>query len=199
MNYTSDYYAQKAKNEHYNARSVYKLKEIDKKFLSLKKHSFTQKNIRVLDLGAAPGSWTQYLLNTLHNSSHIVSVDITPIQLHTTKKHATLHTITGDFTTTHIISHIEKLGPYNYIISDAAPSTTGNKTLDTTASEFLVESAFEISKQFLCKNGIFVAKIFQGAGLPMLLKEINTVFKKTTRFKPHSARSRSFELYLICR
>lgn len=192
QNYKQDFYALKAKKEGYSARSVYKLQEIHTKHLDLQNIS------NVLDLGAAPGSWTQYLQKHLSKSAHIFSVDIVPlkIQLNPFPK---VTQIQADFTDPTHIEKIVALGPFDLIISDAAPLTTGNRGLDTAKSEQLVETIIHIAKKSLIQNSCLVTKIFQGQGCSSLLRELRTIYSKVSCFRPKAVKPSSFETYIICR
>ena len=128
-----DFWSQKAFSEGYPARSVYKLKEIDEKFGMIKK------NYTVLDLGSAPGSWTTFLLRQMDGSGKVVSCDLNPLSK--IVKGENLLFIQGDLNAPEIRKQIKENGPYDLVVCDAAPKTTGNRTVDTARSEQLVEMA----------------------------------------------------------
>lgn len=189
-NYTKpDYWSKKAFSEGYPARSVYKLKEIDEKFGLFKKNS------RVLDLGAAPGSWTTFALRILNESGHITAIDLSPLS--TDVKGSNLSFFQGDMSSPSILSQAKNSGPYDLIICDAAPATTGNKTVDTARSSGLVELAIYYAEQMLVPGGKFVVKIFQGGDQQDHLKKMRTLFLSAKGFKPTACRTESFETYLI--
>lgn len=190
--YTHDYYAKKAKSEGFVARSVYKLHEIHNKYLSLN----TARNI--LDLGAAPGSWSQYLQKHISQNAQIIAVDLQPLSA-VLKPSPKITQIQADFTEPDIIEQLISLGPYDLVLSDAAPSTTGNRSTDTALSEQLVETIAYIAQKSLNPNGYMVAKIFQGQGMTTLLKELRSHYSKVSCMKPKAVRPASFETYLICR
>ena len=125
-----DFWSQKAFKEGYPARSVYKLQEIDQKFKMLK-------NARsVLDLGSAPGSWTTWLLRNVDSSSKVVSCDLNPLSK--SVKGSNLVFFQGDLTDEEIRNQIKEQGPFDLVVCDAAPLTTGNRTIDTARSRCLV-------------------------------------------------------------
>ena len=122
-----DFWSQKAFSEGYPARSVYKLKEIDEKFGMIKK------NYTVLDLGAAPGSWTTFLLRKMEGSGKVVACDLNPLAK--SVKGDNLFFIQGDLNAPEIRKVIKENGPYDLVVCDAAPKTTGNRTVDTARSK----------------------------------------------------------------
>jgi 23S rRNA (uridine2552-2'-O)-methyltransferase len=184
-----DYWSQKAFKEGYPARSVYKLKEMDEKFGLLKK------NARVLDLGAAPGSWTTFVLRALDGNGHVTAIDLSPLAKDV--KGTNLSFFQGDLYSAAIRAEAARLGPYDLVICDAAPATTGNRTVDTTRSSGLVELAIFYAEQMLVTGGNFVVKIFQGGDQQDLLKKIRSLFTTAKGFKPEACRIESFETYLV--
>jgi len=184
-----DFWSKKAFSEGYPARSVYKLKEMDEKF------GLIHKNTRVLDLGAAPGSWTTYVLRALDGGGHITSVDLSPLAKDV--KGENLSFFQGDLYAPAIRDSVQKLGPYNLVICDAAPATTGSRTVDTARSSGLVEMAIWYAEQMLIPGGNFVVKIFQGGDQQEFLKKLRTLFVTARGFKPEACRAESFETYLV--
>lgn len=184
-----DYWSRKAFSEGYPARSVYKLKEIDEKFGMIKK------NYRVLDLGSAPGSWTTFVLRLLDGTGHVTSIDLQPLSK--SVKGDNLSFFQGDLYDESIRTAAQGLGPYNLVICDAAPPTTGNRIVDTARSTGLVELAIYYAAQMLCPGGNFAVKIFQGGDQQQLLKKMRGIFASAKGFKPEACRSESFETYLI--
>ncbi len=184
-----DYWSKKAFSEGYPARSVYKLKEIDEKFGILKK------NTKILDLGAAPGSWTVFALKMLDGTGYVTSIDISPLAKGL--KAANLCFIQGDLYDERVRAHALSLGPYNSVICDAAPATTGNRIVDTARSTGLVELAIFYAQEMLKFGGNFVVKVFQGGDQQNLLSLMRKIFKTVRGFKPEACRSESFETYLI--
>ncbi len=184
-----DYWSQKAFAEGYPARSVYKLKEMDEKFGLLKKNS------RVLDLGAAPGSWTTFVLRSLEGNGHVTAIDLAPLSKDV--KGNNLAFFQGDLYAPAIRDAALKLGPYNLVVCDAAPATTGNRTVDTARSSGLVELAIYYAEQMLLPGGNFVVKIFQGGDQQEHLKKLRSLFATAKGFKPEACRTESFETYLV--
>ncbi len=198
--YKSDYYAKKAQNENFAARSVYKLKEINSKFRLFSNILKKKGCVRILDLGAAPGSWTQYILRTTEERVQLVSVDLQALnQKIRADGHSRLTTLEGSFTDATMQNKLSNLGPYHCILSDAAPRTSGNKIVDTSASQNLVEAVFTIAKTSLVKGGTMVAKIFQGAEEKMLIQSIKDHFKQVHLYRPQCVKKHSFEHYIVCR
>jgi len=184
-----DFWSKKAFSEGYPARSVYKLKEMDEKFNLLKK------NYRVLDLGAAPGSWTTFVLRYLEGNGYVTAIDLSPLSKDV--KGDNLSFFQGDLYAPAIREEAKKLGPYNLVICDAAPATIGNRTVDTARSSGLVELAIYYAEQMLLPGGNFVVKIFQGGDQQSFLKKLREQFTSARGFKPEACRTESFETYLI--
>lgn len=181
-----DHYSREAERHGYVARSAWKLQEIHQRFRLLSSGQ------RVLDLGAAPGSWSQYALSKI-GAGHIIAVDLQELKIH----HAQVTFIRGSITDEVVRTQIADHGPYDVLISDLAPHTTGNRIVDTAASEELFLSALQIARHYLCKGGSFVVKIFQGECTRDACTHTDLLFDNTHVFKPTASRSRSFETYLI--
>lgn len=184
-----DFWSQKAFSEGYPARSVYKLKEIDEKFGMIKK------NYTVLDLGSAPGSWTTFLLRQMDSSGKVVSCDLNPLSK--IVKGENLVFIQGDLNAPEIRKQIKENGPYDLVVCDAAPKTTGNRTVDTARSEQLVEMAIWYAQTMLKQGGNFTVKIFQNGDQQKFLKAMREIFTSAKGFKPEACRAESFETYLV--
>lgn len=187
---TADSYTQRAHREGYPARSVYKLEEIQKA------NNIIKPGDNVLDVGAAPGSWTLYTHRAiLHGRGHIVSVDLNPLSLNPVPPTVTAYV--GDAFSPEIHEKLASHAPFDAIISDAAPMTTGNRTVDTSKSEALADLVLSLAQSFLKPHGNLVIKIFQGGGQQQLLLQMRHLFKKAKTLKPKACRSDSFETYLI--
>lgn len=184
-----DFWSRKAFKEGYPARSVYKLKEMNEKFKLIPNGGC------VLDLGAAPGSWTSYLLRTLSKSSRIVACDLN--ELSKDVKAENLSFVRGDLNEADVREQIRGLGPYDTIVCDAAPLTTGNRIVDTARSSQLVEMAIWYAEKMLASGGNFCVKMFQNGDQQASLKKMREVFATAKGFKPEACRSESFEMYLI--
>ncbi len=185
-----DYYFKRAKKEDYPARSVYKLKEMDKKFNLFKRGQ------KVLDLGASPGSWTKYAKERIGREGEVVAVDLNPLKIPLGNE---IIFYQGD-----ILNRDEELdeilkekSPFDIVMSDMAPKTTGIRITDQTRSLELAEMALEISREFLKKDGIFIVKIFNGPDVPGFQKRVRNFFKTLKTYKPKSSRSESKETYIL--
>jgi len=184
-----DFYSQKAKEEGYLARSVYKLKEINEKFKLIKKGQ------NILDLGCAPGSWSQYISKII-NPGIIVGIDIK--DCHFSDENFIF--IKGDFEKEdNKILIKEKIDnkKFDGIVSDMAPDTEGDDNIDRFRSSQLVENALEFCFDNLKKDGFFIAKIFQGGDEKEVMNKIKFFFKEAKWFKPKSCRQNSVEIYIV--
>ena len=184
-----DGFAKRARREGYAARSVYKLDEIDQRF------SLLRKGIRVLEIGSSPGSWSQRILERIGHSGSLVAVDLQP----TAVDDARMIFIEGDMTSATIREAIGHHGPYDLLLSDAAPKTTGTPSLDALRSSDLVEQILALSDEILVPGSTAVMKVYQGAELPALLDAARRRFERTQTTKPQASRSESVETYLIGR
>lgn len=184
-----DFWSRKAFSEGYPARSVYKLQEIDEKFGMIKK------NYTVLDLGSSPGSWTTFLMRKMEGTGKVVSCDLNPLSKDV--KGDNLIFIQGDLTKKSIRDKIREIGPYDLVVCDAAPKTTGNRIVDTASSQFLVEMAIWYAEKMLKSGGNFAVKIFQNGDQQAMLKKMREIFTSAKGFKPEACRRESFETYLI--
>ncbi len=186
----ADSYTKRAHKEGYPARSVYKLEEIQKATKLIKSGD------NVLDVGAAPGSWTLYThRELLKGKGRIIAVDLNPLNLNPIPP--TVTAFVGDAFSKEIRPLLVENGPYDVIISDVAPMTMGNRAVDTTRSEYLAEQVVHLAKEHLKEHGNLVVKIFQGGGQVDIIKDMRTFFTKVKPFKPKACRDDSFEIYLI--
>lgn len=185
-----DYYWKKSKDQGYPARSVFKLQEIQEKYRPIAPGS------RVLDLGAAPGSWSLWLLDLLAGNGTVTGVDLNdPDQKLQSRRN--YHFLRADFSSEETGRWIREHGPYDAVVSDAAPSTTGNRTLDTARSADIARVVLDICEQVLVARGSCVLKIFQGGEERELLARMRTRFESARAFKPKASRSESMETYFI--
>jgi 23S rRNA (uridine2552-2'-O)-methyltransferase len=201
-----DHFSLKAQKEGYPARSVYKLKEMDEKFSLLKHRGKTP--LKVLDLGAAPGSWSLYVLRKLFTTGRsggnaektLVSIDLAPLSRQYDQglfdKPEFLF-IQGDFTIDEVRQAILSCAPYNLVLSDAAPATTGNRSVDTLRSLALSELVLDYAEIALAKGGNMALKVFQGGDTAALLKKMRSLFETAKSFKPQACRPESFETYYL--
>lgn len=182
-----DFYSKKAKKEGYFARSIYKLEEIQKKYNLFKKGQ------KILDIGCAPGSWSQYVLSQIGVNGFLVGIDFKEIKVSA----ANAIFIKGDFLKEENQLEIKKYAPFDGIISDMAPDTTGDKYTDNIRSSLLVEEALNFSFKNLKKGGFFIAKIFQGGDEKEIMEKIKKAFVNGRWFKPKSSRSISNEIFIV--
>ncbi len=173
----------KAKKEGFKARSVYKLFQLSKRYKLIRKRDI------VLDLGSYPGSWLQAIIQLGGNA---VGVDLRRIE---GINHAKF--ILGDVFNKGTVEKIKKHGPFNAVISDLAPNTTGIKDMDSENSYLLAEQALSIANQVLRKDGKFLCKIFEGEGTATLIENIRKHFKFVKASKPEASKKRSKEIYII--
>ena len=218
-----DYWTLRAKKEGYPARSVYKLEEIVKKFGLLNglgsrrgtpERSQTGAGPAILDVGAAPGSWSLWLLRQMKGRGTLMAVDIQDLDIVPQIEAMGLHKATGatkvdEPTRAHftfvkgsildepVRARLRELGPYNLVVSDAAPATSGNRLVDQARSEELVEAVIGLALGVLAPGGALVTKIFQGGEERRLLTELRAHFAQARAFKPQACRSESFETYLV--
>jgi 23S rRNA (uridine2552-2'-O)-methyltransferase len=184
-----DIYVRQSKIDGYRARSVYKLSEIHEKFRIFKG------GMSVLDIGAAPGSWSQYISKVVKNVK-LISVDL--------KKMENIDNsiqIIGDFTNTDIQKEIKKniTKKFDVVVSDMAVNTTGIKDIDAIQTGELCKEAMIFSNEILSKEGIFISKIFMGRTFNEIIELGKKIFKEVKVFKPKSSRIESKESFVICK
>ena len=184
-----DIYVRQSQVDGYRARSAYKLIEIDEKFKILKN------GISVIDLGASPGSWSQYISRTV-KSGRLVSIDIKGME----EIENTIQ-IKGDFTDLDSQEKIKRLfkSKVDVVVSDMAVNTTGIKDIDAIYTGELAMEAMNFSKEMLVKEGRFVSKIFLGSSFNEIVALGKKLFKEVKVFKPKSSRKESKESFIICK
>jgi 23S rRNA (uridine2552-2'-O)-methyltransferase len=184
-----DEYVKLAQAQGFRSRAVFKLKEIQEKDKLIKP------GMNVVDLGAAPGSWSQYTQTLLKNQGRIVALDILPMQ-----ELDGVNFIQGDFREDHILQKLMDIldnAPINVIMSDMAPNLSGNKAIDQPQSIYLAELALDTAKSVLMPGGSFLVKVFQGEGFDTYKKDTQDCFAKLLIRKPKASRPRSNEVYLV--
>lgn len=190
MKKVQDFYFKKAKQENYPARSVYKLKEIDKKF------GIFSKGQKVLDLGATPGSWTLGAAEKVGPTGRIISADIndttTGFPSQVTFVVQDVFNRSPEFETL-----LQETAPFDVVMSDMAPKTTGHKGTDQARSAALYEEALSVAVQYLGEGGHFVVKVFMGPDTQAFGETMRTYFTTVKSFKPKSTRSESVEIFYI--
>ena len=184
-----DTYVRQSKVDGYRARSAYKLKEIDEKFKIFKG------GMSVVDIGAAPGSWSQYVAKVV-NSGKIISIDLKEME----NIENTLQ-IQGDFT---LVDTQDQIKDYlkkkpDVVMSDMAVNTTGIKNIDSIQTGELCKEAMVFSKDVISEKGFFISKIFMGSTFNEIVALGKKIFKEVKVFKPKSSRKDSKESFIICK
>ena len=184
-----DKYVRQSKLEGYRSRAVYKLKELDEKFKIVKN------NLSILDIGSAPGSWTQYL-SEKSKGSKIMSIDLKEVE-----KIKDVYHVVGDFLDNKNQKIITDYFPQkiDLIVSDMAVNTTGNKNLDSIQTGELSLTAMHYAVDMLRPKGIFLSKIFMGSTFNEIVENAKKNFKESKIFKPPSSRKDSKESFIICK
>ena len=184
-----DIYVRQSKVDGYRARSAYKLIEIDEKFKIFKG------GLSVIDIGAAPGSWSQYALKAV-KSGRLISIDLKKME-----PIGNSIQIQGDFTEEKTKEEIKKNlnGKVDVVMSDMAVDTTGIKNIDSIQTGELCKEAMFFAKELMKDSGFFVSKIFMGGTFNEIVAEGKKYFKEVKVFKPKSSRKDSKESFIICR
>ena len=184
-----DNYVRQSKLEGYRSRAVYKLKELDEKFKIIKNH------LSILDIGSAPGSWTQYL-SEKSKGSKIMSIDLKEVD-----KIKDVYHVVGDFLDNENQKIITDYFPtkIDLVVSDMAVNTTGNKNLDSIQTGELSLTAMRFAVGMLRPKGIFLSKIFMGSTFNEIVENAKKNFKESKIFKPPSSRKDSKESFIICK
>jgi 23S rRNA (uridine2552-2'-O)-methyltransferase len=186
-NRPQDHFGRRARREGFAARSVFKLEEIDRRVKLLAPGK------RVLDLGAFPGSWTSYAAQRVGERGRVLGIDKTEFR-GTLPAWAEIRT--GDALTLDLVT---ELGPasFDVVLSDMAPSTTGQKFVDQARSYDLFSRALAVAEAVLVPGGHFVGKIFVGGDFELAKKEVHRIFEETKIIKPPASRSESYETFLV--
>lgn len=185
----SDEYVKRAREEGYASRAAYKLLELNSK------DSFLRPGMTVVDLGAAPGGWSQVAMERIGRNGRVIAVDLLPME-----PISGVTIIQGDFTEQQVLDSLLAAVPsggVDLVMSDMAPNISGNKSVDQPRSVCLVELALDCAYKILNKNGTFLAKIFQGEGVDALLAAMKQHFKVVKIRKPKASRARSSEIYIF--
>ena len=187
----SDPYVQRARRDGWRSRAVYKLEQI-----ALKERIFKPGMVCV-DLGAAPGSWSQYVTETLKGRVQIIAVDLLPMDAL-----PSVNFVQGDFTEEKIVTALRELSGENgtdLVMSDMAPNISGNRAVDQPRSMYLAELALDFCQQVLRPGGDFICKLFQGEGTDAFIVTARRAFKRVKVMKPKASRAGSREVYLVAR
>jgi 23S rRNA (uridine2552-2'-O)-methyltransferase len=185
-----DHYFQKAKNENYLARSIYKLEEIDQRYKVLRKGNF------VVDLGYYPGSWIQYTSKVIGEDGRVVGIDIQEVNKKLTGI-PNVRVYQKDIFNITDLTQLDVSEAFDVVLSDMAPSTTGIQSVDQIRSLNLVESVFGLLPKFLKPGGNFVIKVFDSQDAQNYLKSQKNLFNEFHYLKPKSTRSVSKEFFVI--
>ena len=184
-----DIYVKKSKQEGFRSRAVYKLQEINDK------HKVLKNGLSVIDLGAAPGGWSQFVIQKYKNCK-LLSIDLKEME-----PIGNSYQIVGDFNEENskekIITYFNE--KVDLVMSDMAVNTTGNKNLDSVVTGELCLEALRFAKDQLKPNGSFVSKIFMGSTFNEIIGEAKLTFKETNIYKPPSSRKESKESFIICK
>jgi 23S rRNA (uridine2552-2'-O)-methyltransferase len=187
----NDEYVKQAQREGYRSRAVYKLKELDEK------KKLLRPGMAVIDLGAAPGGWTQYLVEKLQGRGKIIALDILPMD-----PLPGVDIVQGDFHDDNVLAELMTYVPkggVDLLLSDMAPNMSGNITVDIPRAMALVELAFDLASSVLKPGGHLLMKVFHGEGFDELLKLARTQFEQVMVRKPAASRPRSREAYLLAK
>ena len=184
-----DKYVKLSRQDGYRSRAVYKLMELQKK------HGVIKKGMKIVDLGAAPGGWSQYCAEIVGDAGRVVASDILAID-----PLAHVEFVQGDFREEAVLEQIlQQLDSTktDLVISDMAPNLSGVASIDQPKSIYLCELALDMANQILVPNGSFIAKVFQGQGSDAFIREVRKVFKTVKITKPKASRPRSREVYVL--
>ena len=187
----ADDYVRRAQMEGWRSRAVYKLEEIDRK------EKLFRKGMRVVDLGAAPGAWSQFAMTRIGDAGQVLAVDVLPVD-----PMPRLTFIQGDINAEAVYHRMQAaLGErgVDLVLSDMAPNMSGNKAVDQPRAIQLCEMALETARAFLVDGGDLVIKAFEGEGIEALRRGLRSAFAKLKSVKPKASRPRSREIYLVAR
>jgi 23S rRNA (uridine2552-2'-O)-methyltransferase len=186
-----DPYVQRARRDGWRSRAVYKLEQIDLK------ERFLKPGMVCVDLGSAPGGWSQYVTQKLRGKARVIAVDVLPMDAL-----PEVDFIQGDFTENETLDRIcESMGESkaDLVMSDMAPNISGQRAVDQPRSMYLAELALDICQQILRPDGNFVCKLFQGEGIDEYISVARGAFKRVKVIKPKASRPGSREVYLVAR
>ena len=187
----ADEYVKMAQAQGYRSRAVFKLKEIQDKDQLIKP------GMNIIDLGAAPGGWSQFARPIIGKKNKIIALDILPME-----PIDGVDFIQGDFREQAVLDQLYAVldgAPVNMVMSDMAPNMSGNKGVDQPSAIYLGELALETAKTVLMKDGVFLVKLFHGAGFEEFFKEVQQSFAKVAIRKPKASRPRSNEVYILAK
>jgi len=187
--HVNDFYVKEANKKGLRSRAVFKLEEINNK------DKLIRAGMTVVDLGAAPGSWSQWSVETVGMKGKVIACDILPMD-----SIAGVDFLQGDFREEVVLNALlNRIGDHkvDVVLSDMAPNMSGNAAMDQPKSMYLVELALEMCRSVLVKEGSFIVKVFMGADFDGFMTEVRKLFKTVKTRKPDSSRARSREVYLV--
>jgi 23S rRNA (uridine2552-2'-O)-methyltransferase len=187
--HVNDVYVKRAQSDGYRSRASYKLLEL------IEKDKLARPAMVTMDLGSAPGGWSQVLAAIVGDKGRVIASDILPMD-----SIAGVDFIQGDFTEDNVFDEIMATldgAPVDLVVSDMAPNISGINAADQASSMYLVELALDMARQVLKPGGNFVAKVFQGVGYDEYLQDVRTSFNKVLIRKPDASRARSREVYVV--
>jgi 23S rRNA (uridine2552-2'-O)-methyltransferase len=187
----SDEYVQRALKEGWRSRAVYKLQQLQES------ERLLRPGMRCVDLGAAPGSWSQYAAKLIGRKGRIVATDILPMD-----EMAGVEFVLGDFREPEVLEQVlQRVGAdkVDLVLSDMAPNMAGIDSVDQPRAMYLAELALEFADRVLAPGGDLVVKLFQGAGFEQIIKDARSRYAQVGTKKPRASRSRSPEIYLLAR
>lgn len=186
----NDHYVKKAKEEGLRSRAAFKLRELQQKYHLVKPGDV------VVDLGAAPGGWSQLLAEWVGWQGNVFALDILPMD-----SLPGVEFIQGDFTEEAVLNQLLqqlKGRPVDVVVSDIAPNMSGIKAADQARAMYLAELVLDFAENYLAPRGVFLIKLFQGADFDAYLKKARQIFQKVSMHKPDASRDRSREIYMLC-
>jgi len=189
--HVKDPYVQMSQKDGYRSRASYKLLEI------IEKDRLIRPGMTVVDLGAAPGGWSQVAMDLVGHEGRVHALDLLPMD-----GIAGVDFILGDFTEDKILQELLGLidkRPVDLVISDMAPNLTGSKAVDQPTSIYLVELAVDLACKVMKPEGVFIAKLFHGEGFDEFVRHVRTLFDRVSMRKPDASRSKSREVYMVAK
>jgi len=186
-----DPYVQMARRDGWRSRAVYKLEQIAEKAAILRP------DMTCIDLGSAPGGWSQYVTTRLRGKVRIIALDVLPMD-----PLPSVEFLQGDFTEAETLEKLKIMladSSADLVLSDMAPNISGNKAVDQPRAMYLAELAFDLAGRTLKRNGNFVCKLFQGEGTDAYIADVRKAFGRVKVFKPKASRAGSSEVYLLAR
>ena len=189
--HVNDPYVMQSQKDGYRSRASYKLLEI------IGKDRLIRPGMTVVDLGSAPGGWSQVAMELVGHEGRVHAIDLLPMD-----GIAGVDFILGDFTDEPILQELLALvdnRPVDLVISDMAPNLTGSKAVDQPTSIYLVELAVDLACQVMKPEGVFIAKLFQGVGFDEFVRHARTLFNAASMRKPDASRAKSREVYMVAK